>query len=280
LVRRFLSLLLPTVHVNLLKDTKDIAAFITACHPFGSSLSYLENDFSKYDKSQDEFVFLLEAKIFRALGMNEAMLRRWADGHVDCSVRSVTTGMALRLRYQRKSGDATTAFGNVILNIVSVLYAYQPTNIVWAVFMGDDSIVATFGRAYDARAVEVLAEVFNLSAKFYVTDFPYFASHFIMINEESRSVAMVPDPIKWIEKRSQPVPADDPAWEERYVSAADSCGVYKSRFELAGLAKAVSERHRISYKSAAMLPSAVATAISDARHFRALYDSAVTVLQY
>lgn len=280
LVRRFLSLLLPNVHVNLLKDSRDIAGFIRACHPYGQSMTYAENDFGKYDKSQDEFVFALEAHVFRQLGLNEDMLARWVEGHVDCSLRSVTTGISLTVRYQRKSGDATTSFGNVLLNILSVYYAYSPSNVAWAVFMGDDSIMALRTPSYDDRATAILAEVFNLTAKMFVTKSPYFASNFIVVDDENRHVALVPDPIKWIEKRSQPIPVEDVQWAERYTSASDACLPYRYRLNTSSLGRMVAERHSITRTSAERVVSAVATATSSAERFRACYDEFGTFVRY
>ncbi|QKN22650.1 RNA-dependent RNA polymerase [Erysiphe necator associated virga-like virus 13] len=280
LVRRFLSLLRPEVHVNLLKDSRDISAFIRSNHPFGSKLRYLENDFSKYDKSQDEFVFSLEAYVFNQLGMNHAMLSRWLEGHVDCSLRSLTTGLSASVRFQRKSGDATTAFGNVILNILSVSYAYSPSSIKWAVFMGDDSIVACGAVGKEDRAVAMLAEIFNLTAKMYITDHPYFASNFIVIDDYNGHVELVPDPIKWIEKRSQPVSADDPQWKERYISAAESAKPYRHRINTIPLGEAVAARYGMSKALADELPSAIATAVSTEAFYRQCYHDEPEFIRY
>jgi hypothetical protein len=280
LVRRFLSLLKPNYHINLLKDSRDITQFLQALHPFGQKLDYLENDFSKYDKSQDEFVFMLEEYVFRQLGMNEELLQKWVAGHVECSIRSFTTGMSLHVRFQRKSGDATTAFGNVILNVLSVCYAYSPTAVVWAVFMGDDSLVASVGRAFDERAVAILAEVFNLAAKMYVTDAPYFASSFLVVDDVNCNAVLVPDPIKWIEKRSQMVDAADPQWKERFVSAADACEPYKFKINTEPLARLVAQRHKIPLEEAVRLPAAIATAISSQERFRGCYEDKPEVIHY
>jgi len=277
---RFLSLLLPEVHVNLIKNTKDIGDFIRAVHPYGEVLTYLENDFSKYDKSQDAFIFRLEQYVFEQLGMNRELLEKWMQGHVDCTLHSFTTGLSVHLRYQRKSGDATTAFGNVLLNILSCSYAYPFSKVVWAVFMGDDSIIAVRKMGECEAAVLVLAEVFNLSAKMYITAHPYFASHFILVQDALNYISMVPDPIKWIEKRSQPVPADDPCWEERYVSARDAGAVYLNQVNTAGLGPAVRVRYGLDLLSAESMAPAIATALSSQEAYRACYEELPEVFVY
>jgi len=280
LVRRFLSLLRPEIHVNLLKDSRDIAGFIRSNHPYGADLKYLENDYSKYDKSQDAFVFKLEEYVFRKLGMNEGMLQRWVDGHVDCSIRSITTGLSLQVRFQRKSGDATTAFGNVILNILSVSYAYAPSSIAWAVFMGDDSLVACKSIGCENEAVAILAEVFNLTAKMYITDSPYFASNFVVIDEENCHVELVPDPIKWVEKRSQPISAEDPQWTERYISMADACRPYMYRINTERIASMVKTRYGVDVEAGKALVSAIATIVSDPAKYRSCFESKAEVVRY
>jgi len=280
LVRRFLSLLRPEIHVNLLKDSVDIAAFIRANHPFGEGLKYLENDFSKYDKSQDEFVFRLESYVFMQLGMNAKLLERWLQGHTDCSIRSVNMGISLRVRFQRKSGDATTAFGNVLLNVMSVAYAYAPSGIAWGVFMGDDSLMACRTVANQDSAVQILAEVFNLTAKMYITDAPYFASNFVVLDEANRHVELVADPVKRMEKWSQPISAEDPQWRERYISACDACAAYKYKMNTHPLAKMVAVRYQLPYDTCVKLASAVATSISGEKSFRGLFESEPTVLNY
>jgi len=279
LVKRFLSLLRPNVHVNLLKDMGDIKKFLQAVHPFDEELKYVENDFSKYDKSQDAFVFELEQYVFRQLGMNEDLLQRWVVGHEDCRLFSFTTGLSLHLRFQRKSGDATTSFGNVLLNIMSVAYAYQISDYAWALFMGDDSLMAVRAAGVDSSAVQILAEVFNLQAKTFVTVQPYFASWFFMFIKESRRVIGIPDPIKRIEKWSQAVSAEDPQWVERFKSAAETCVSYSNKANTRWLGEMVSQRYVIPKELANMLPAAVYTATICEANFRELYESEPTVIR-
>jgi len=280
LVRRFLSLLKANYHVNLLKDSKDIADFITATHPFGAEgLRYLENDFSKYDKSQSAFVFRLEEYVFRKLGLNHEMLSKWVHGHVECSVRSLTVGLSLHVMYQRKSGDSTTAFGNVILNVLSVSYAYRGTAVQWAVFMGDDSLVCAKGVVADTDAVQLLAEVFNLSAKYYVTDAPYFASNFVLVDENRLKVTMCPDVVKRIERLSMHISADDPQWEERYVSFRDSMAVFLDESVVQQMAVVVPARYEVSEGLVRGAVGALGTLAADKSKFRGLWEDQPQLLQ-
>lgn len=281
LVRRFLSLLKPNYHVNLLKDTKDVEAFVRGVHPFGAGrLKYLENDFSKYDKSQGRFVFCLEELVFSQLGMNSDLLRQWLGGHVECNLRAVSLGLSLHVLYQRKSGDATTSFGNVVLNTLSVSYAYRGTDVVWALFMGDDSLVCARAVAHAEDAVQVLAEVFNLGAKTYMTDAPYFASNFVLIDEVNRGVHFIADPVKRIERWSMAVSGDDPQWHERFVSAGDSMGSYLDCASTVLLPRMVAERYDVSADAVKGVADAIATVVADEGKFRAMWEQEPVLSNY
>jgi hypothetical protein len=273
LVRRFLALLKPNYFVNLLKDTEKVREFVNGIHPFGHPMKYLENDFSKYDKSQSAFAFALEEYIFRQLGMNEEMLAKWMKGHVECKIRSVTTGLSLHVMYQRKSGDATTAFGNVILNAVSVTYAYRSTQVVWAVFMGDDSLICANVIGVNDQPVQSLAEIFNLSAKSYITDSPYWASNFFEIDDFNERAVLLPDPVKRIEKLSMHVEASEPQWQDRYRSFKETIEPYRYQLNTAMLARHVAERYpTIPREEAARLPSALATIGESFHNFRNVWS--------
>jgi len=281
LVRRFMSLLRPNYHVNLLKDMGDIEQFIRGVHPFeAATVKYLETDFSKYDKSQGRFVYALEALVFKALGLNEELLERWLGGHVECKLRAVSLGLSLHVMYQRKSGDATTAFGNVVLNAVAVSYAFRGTKVIWAVFMGDDSLIAASAVVHEDDAIQTLAEVFNLGAKTYMTDSPYFASNFLLIDDINRSVHFVPDPIKRVERWSMAVSGEDPQWHERFVSARDSLGNYLNCFKTKLLPRVVAERYQVPERSVAGVADAVATVLASESQFRAMWDEVPSVSNY
>jgi len=272
LVRRLLSLLRPNYHLNLLKDMVDVESFVRAVHPFGAEVKYLENDFSKYDKSQGRFVFRLEAYVFACLGMNGDLLDKWVVGHVECSMRSLSLGMSLHVLYQRKSGDSTTSFGNGLLNLLSVTYAYRGTGVLWAVFMGDDSLVCASVVANISTAARFLAEIFNLGAKTFVTEAPYFASSFLLVSDRSENLVFVPDPVKRVARWSMSVAADDPQWHERYVSARDSMRVYLNCFNMVGLERAVSLRYPIGVGEVRGIAAALATLLSDEKKFRGIWE--------
>jgi len=274
IVRRLLSLLKPNFLLLLLKDPKDITQLIDAYQPFGQSVRYLENDFSKFDKSQGGFVFRLEAYIFSQLGLSEAALQQWFQGHETCHLRSFTTGLSLHVMYQRKSGDATTALGNGLLNMVSVVYAYQGMDIVWLVCMGDDSLACVRAPfAVDEVAVRRLSEIFNLLAKFYITDAPYFASNFVAIDSEREKSLLLPDPIKRVERMSMMVASDgDVDWGARHVSFQDAMQSYLKLSARHQIAAKVAARYQLSTDAARAMLDALATLVNSSYKFREIWE--------
>jgi len=268
-----LSLLKPSILVGVLKDPKAMEEFVRANHDFDKRTIYLENDFSKFDKSQGRFVFMFEKYMFEQLGMNQELCDAWSEGHRFCKLSSMQTGLMLHVYYQRKSGDATTSIGNAMINTSSVAMAYQLSQVKWGAFMGDDSLVAVTEVPHGDRAVRVLAEVFNLSAKYYITSVPYYLSNFLLIDNENREVKMIPDPIKRIEKLSASLPADSPDWEERYKSAKDALNPYMYPKYKRALAEAVHQRYGVPIDYSNELFACLATCISSLENFKSIWES-------
>ncbi|QKN22665.1 RNA-dependent RNA polymerase [Erysiphe necator associated virga-like virus 6] len=280
LVHRFLSIIKPEILINLRKDVPGMADHVKNFHPFGTKCKYLENDFSQYDKSQAALVFAIEEHVFRQLGMNEEFLQQWEIGHHYSNIRCVSTGLSLHTMYQRKSGDATTAFGNVIINVLSVQYAYMGTKVHWALFMGDDSLVCTTPPiSGDGLAVRRLAEQFNLIAKYYITDAPYFASNFVLIDEESMDVKLVPDPVKRIERLSMHISGDEPMWEERWQSCKDTLSAYTDPTTAHRMSVIVPQRYTVPEGFVRGAAAALGTICRDKQKFRELWEAEPQILQ-
>jgi hypothetical protein len=283
MVTRFQSLLKPNYMLMIRKSNEDLQRFIQHNHPFSrmgqaveNTLHYVENDFSKYDKSQDKLVFELEAYVFKELGFSHDLVEKWLDGHIECKVRIPGNGISFDVDYQRKSGDATTAFGNSLLNILSVTYAYEGLEPVWAVFVGDDSLICSTQTVHN-ESVRILQEVFNLQAKMYVTNAPYFASNFIIIDYLTESVRLLPDPIKRIEKLSQPIAAENPNWSERYQSYIDVMGPYRSTTFTSKLPSKLVERYeRLDITTASTVSDALATLTESEMKFRSVWENMPT----
>lgn len=272
LVRRLVSLLKPNMMLNLLKDMPQVRDMMQSHQPWGEDVVYLENDFSKYDKSQGRFAFAIERMVFMKLGLSTEMLEHWELGHIDCSIKSLAFGLSLSVRYQRKSGDATTAMMNGVINMLSVLYTYRGTDIVWAVFMGDDSLICARSVVGEDSAAQMMAEVFNLQAKFFVTKAPYFASNFVLVHTDQRRIVVVPDPLKRAEKWSMAIAAKDPKWDDRYQSAKVTMDVFKRRNDVVGLGSRMRERYSFAEGfNTDVIADAMASAIVSFSNFRAVW---------
>ena len=272
--RRFEALLGPSVMVNLLKDTDAIAAHMAANHPWGEEVNFLENDYSKFDKSQDRFTFMVMKLILDDLGFDEAMLDMWVDANDRCVLRSFSLGIMLTVFYGNKSGGPATAFQNAIMNMVSVAYAYKGTDVVWAVFMGDDSLVACRHYVADQRALDTLAKVFNFEAKFFILRHPYFVSCFVVFDEQTNRVYMVPDPVKRVQKWSVSVPARDPQWEDKFRSAHETLWFYRRKRLWPWLIRGVRERYAVAYDvNVSSICEAIGWYSSSGQKFRTLYET-------
>lgn len=68
----------------------------------------IENDFSKYDKSQHETLLRFEILLYAKLGVPEELLDMWYRSHRRSTLRDRSNGVSMGTEFQRKSGDAVT----------------------------------------------------------------------------------------------------------------------------------------------------------------------------
>lgn len=87
-----------------------------------AGLCSIENDFSKYDKAHAEALFVFEMLLYEALGMDPDLLEIWKNSHSDSILTGKINGVKIEAVYQRKSGDASTFFGNTVV-LMAVLAA-------------------------------------------------------------------------------------------------------------------------------------------------------------
>lgn len=223
---RLEGLLLPNVLVMQRKNYDQIESFMNRCLDPSEVYNILENDFSKFDKSQEYIALMVEYEVYRRLGFDELLLEAWKDGHFDTRLTDYNAGFRAFISFQRKSGEATTLLGNTIVQMVAIAYAYKDLNFDMAAFVGDDSAIFSRG-LFDFRdATNQMALAFNLDAKIIVDmGYAYFCSAFL-INTHNRFV-FVPDPLKKVERLSKSIQFKDGSSfeaeaKERWVSFADS----------------------------------------------------------
>lgn len=66
--------------------------------------------------------------------------------------------------YQRKSGDASTFFGNTLVTMFTLATAINMHNVFYAVFAGDDSLI--FSKCSFECDIDKLAYIFNLKLNY------------------------------------------------------------------------------------------------------------------
>jgi hypothetical protein len=124
--KRFESLLSPNSAMYVEKDRNDLERFVRDNHRgVGKAAKYIENDFSKYDKSQREMCMKIEFEVYKMIGMTPLDLETWEEGNRIAFILSYDTGIQFTVLWQRHSGGPTTSIGNTIVNIVTVAYSYR-----------------------------------------------------------------------------------------------------------------------------------------------------------
>lgn len=112
------------------------------------------------------------------MGVPEDILEIWYNCHKESMLRYKNNGVRLRTEFQRKSGDASTFFGNTLVLLGVTCAAYDFSKMRLGLFAGDDSLLfmEPFYPTYDASPV--FADLFNLESKL-LSDYehPYFCSN-------------------------------------------------------------------------------------------------------
>lgn len=132
--------------------------------------------------------------------MPEDLLDIWTSSHVRSRVKDRRNGMYFETEYQRKSGDASTFFGNTLVLMAVLLACYDIDDVLLMILAGDDSVIF-FNESnfisYDPSPV--VTDLFNLECKLLNRyNVPYFCSKFLVITDNW--LYFVPDPLKFVTK--------------------------------------------------------------------------------
>jgi hypothetical protein len=275
---RFISLLRPNVLLNMKKNRKQIEEFLQQHESFGEALNYVENDFAKFDKSQQWAALRLEWRVYEMLGLDVVMQDIWEYGHVACTMTSFAAGIKVWSLLQRHSGDPATAPGNTIVNIVTVAACYEIPSYEYAMVLGDDSVIATRAPIRELKAVERMAGVFNLSAKLTQSPYGFFCSAFIV--KSANKVLYMSDPVKRTEKLGGYIcHRSDDKIKEMFVSLGDLLDNYKWVNFHEPLADAVRYRYKTNAGVEVMIQG-LYTVSTDYKAFRSLYsEQPVSIIQ-
>nr|AMO03254.1 putative polyprotein [Boutonnet virus] len=225
----------------------------------------LEVDISKYDKSQFKLLFLIEIEIYRLLGLPEIFIKYWKKGHEDTQLIDYENGIKAYIKYQRKSGDASTFFGNTVVLMIVLSVLFDLRDAV-GFFSGDDSLLWL---PEIIQRNDLCANLFNLESKFFCYNYSYFCSKYLIW--DGNRFHFVPDPIKLITKLGR---HDLVNWEhcsEYQMSLSDLTKAYNNMVIYPILSAAISERYNKPTGNISLLMATVMDYVSSKNKFKELY---------
>lgn len=198
LTSRFLSMIDSSKFFFYTRKTpEDLEKFFSDLSA-NSEMDVLELDVSKYDKSQNDFHFAIEMKIWEKLGLDDFLAQVWASGHRRTLVSDFQAGIKTVIYYQRKSGDVTTFIGNTFIIAACVASLVPLDRCVKASFCGDDSLVY-LPKGFDYGELQVNANLaWNFEAKLFKKKYGYFCGKYVI--HHNTGCIVYPDPLKLIGK--------------------------------------------------------------------------------
>ncbi|QUD20345.1 RNA-dependent RNA polymerase [Armillaria borealis mycovirgavirus 1] len=294
IMREMFQVFLDNVSDNILinkgKSTEKVEEFIQQwCTT--DVFEFIENDFSKYDKTQDDFIILIEKEFYILLGMNPEMAEWWFSGKNFTRSKSHESGFFLFTAFQRKSGDVTTSLGNTIINMIAVAWAYFPKPeaawlvIVFAMFLGDDSILAVKRGFLTSKILRegpsVLLSVFNLQAKVLVSELGYFCGNYLV--RYLGKIKLLSDPLRRVARLGRYDLKTDTNFEELWTSLNDNLRNYDDQGLLDAFCEQVFLRpvKKVGDLNAyRMLTLGLASLRNNKKLFRSLWSMKSTTLSF
>lgn len=280
MVKRLQAILKPEIFLAMKKNLDDLENHLNTFFPLhyvGQSFK-LECDFKQFDKSQYLEVLLTIFVIYRILGMTTLIISLWERAHSRTYARNFLLGLLIILWFQRRSGSADTALGNVLTSMTSLANTFDlEDHIIAAVFQGDDSDIFASCALDTEHGIADLAKSFNLQAKIVPGKGFYFCSSFMV--PDGFGWRIVPDFLKRIERLGKRYQESElETLPEVHRSLADSCQAYNDARTHAALAAQLCERYEVHYD---FLPAfrAFAAVLNDYETFLSLYKARPEVHQ-
>lgn len=239
---RFMKLLREKYIMYTDMSPEDFANMLTMKFPYvniGPGSRKLEVDMAKYDKSQQRLHLKLELELYRRLGMDENFRKLWYKGHAFTSLTDYNNKVKAFVAYQRKSGDASTYFGNTAVLMMMLNWAYDLKSVDLALFSGDDSVL--IGGKIGTDLASEFAILFNMETKFFRYDYVYFCSKFLL--KVGTRYYFVPDLIKLITKLGRADMRNYDHVEEYRKSLKDLTNVFNDDRLDSSLSFAIQERY-------------------------------------
>ncbi|UPT53679.1 MAG: hypothetical protein 1 [Zeugodacus tau negev-like virus] len=240
--------------------------------------TFLEIDFSKYDKSQGLVILMFEALIMEWLGVPPKYIRIWIVMHRLTYINDRNNKFSATVEYQRKSGDAGTWRFNTIvqiavLNRVYKLYKLFDNGTAVACFSGDDSLIFLKDPIPNIETKTYKLEtVYNLEAKLLNYKVPYFCSKFLLLVGEEW--IFVPDTMKLIVKLGRNDVVDYEHVECYRISFDDNLYYYKFSHFWPFISLAINDRYNIKGEHDCIY-SALINLASDKTRFANLFTPTI-----
>lgn len=227
LYRRFRTILRPNVYCHLKKNLNQMEQALNDFLDPLIKYFILEIDQSKYDKSQQEFVFEVERKFWCKFGLDENWANLWFTGHSNTKLVSIVLGIFFPVWFQRKSGDVTTCFGNTIINMAAIADTIDLDLAVLLMFVGDDSIIYMTEEIDTKSIANSILIGWNFTIKLIRHKGAYFCSTFQVY--DGNRYRVLPDPLKRTERISKPIEKSQMAFVyENFISFADLVKCYNN----------------------------------------------------
>lgn len=201
-----------------------------------------EFDMSKYDKSQGQIVLEFECNLMLKMGVDPYFVDLWRNSHAYSYARSRETGLKFETWFQRKSGDASTYFGNTCILMMALLDVIPKDSVRFAAFSGDDSLIFC-DKPPGEIEFGLLSTRYNFEVKLFDFKYHYFCSKFVL-SVDNRWV-IVPDPLKRAVKLGRNDLRNYDHVEEYRISFKDNVKNYNDLRVLEELNLAFTERYSI-----------------------------------
>lgn len=270
LKNRFMKLMKSKFVMYTDMSPEDFACMLSTRFPhvdIGPNVHKLEVDMAKYDKSQQRLHLKMELELYRRLGLDDRFRKLWFKGHAFTSLTDYHNKVKAFVIYQRKSGDASTYFGNTAILIMMLNWMYDISTCDLALFSGDDSVL--IGGRIKEDLADDFAILFNMETKFFRYEYIYFCSKFLL--KVGGRFQFVPDLIKMLTKMGRSDLRNYDHVEEYRRSLCDLTKVYKSTIIDNALTSAMSERYNVQLPVTYVL-SSLLSILEDVEEFASGYS--------
>ncbi|WBP49972.1 ORF1b [Mulberry crinivirus] len=236
-----------------------------------------EIDFSKFDKSQGVTFKIYEEMVYKFFKFSEDIYENIKATEYFCKARS-RSGVSLELGAQRRTGSPNTWLSNSLVTLGLILTYYDLDDIELLLVSGDDSLI--FSKRELSNKVNEINKDFGMEGKFIQNSVPYFCSKFIV--QDRGKIRVLPDPVRFFEKLSVPIRADQfmlgEILKERHISYKDLLQGYDYDTTCVEVDRLISIRYNIPEMASYSALCYIHCLCSNVIAYRKLFDSGFTVV--